>query len=255
VKLFFRKTGEGKPLIVIPGLLGASDNWMSTAKALAPKYAVYLLDMRNHGHSPHHPELTYPAMVQDVLEFMSDHEIPSTYLMGHSMGGKVAMALAMQYPMKVEKLVVVDIPPRPVVNPYFESIFKALQSLDTRSLQSRQEADSHLAKFIANPVIRSFLLKNLERVKEGGFRWRINLPVIVTYLPHIAEYVPIGEPYPGPALFIAGGESNYILPEDREEILKRFPRARIVTIPGAGHWVHFQAPQQFVEIVDSFLSE
>lgn len=255
MKLFFRKIGEGKPLIVIPGLLGASDNWMSTAKAFAPKYAVYLLDMRNHGHSPHHPELTYPAMVQDVLEFMSDHEIPTAYLTGHSMGGKVAMTLAMQYPMKVEKLVVVDIPPRPVVNPFFESIFKALQSLDVQSLHSRQEADAHLAKYIAVPAIRSFLLKNLERVKEGGFRWRINLPVIVEYLPHIAEYVPNGEPYPGPALFIAGGESNYILAEDREEILKRFPRAKIVTIPGAGHWVHFQAPRQFVEIVDTFLSE
>ncbi len=255
MKLFFRKVGEGKPLIVIPGLLGASDNWMSTAKAIAGKYAVYLLDMRNHGHSPHHPELTYPAMVQDVLEFMSDHDIPRAYVMGHSMGGKVAMTLAMQYPMKVEKLVVVDMPPRPVVNPFFESIFKALQSLDVQRLHSRQEADDHLAKFIANPVIRSFLLKNLERLTEGGFRWRINLPVIVHYLPHIAEYVPNGNPYQGPTLFIAGGESNYILPEDRDEILKRFPRARIVTIPGAGHWVHFQAPQQFVGILDAFLTE
>ncbi|RMF55674.1 MAG: alpha/beta fold hydrolase [Calditrichaeota bacterium] len=254
MKLFFREMGEGEPLLVIHGLLGSSDNWLSVGKKLAAHHHVYLLDMRNHGKSPHHPSFTYGDMVQDVLEFMSDLSLSKANFIGHSMGGKVVMTLALQYPLKIAKAVVADMAPKPVSNPFFPILFSAMEAIDPSKIHSRKEAEKLLANSIDNPVIRGFIIKNLERLPEGGFRWRINLGVIKQHLEHIAMYVPEGDPYPGEILFVAGGKSDYIREEDQPLFQKYFPAARVVRIPEAGHWVHFDAPEKFIQLVTNFLN-
>lgn len=255
MKLFARHLGSAhaRPVLIMHGLFGSSDNWMRIGKALGEKYSVYLLDLRNHGNSPHSETHTYPAMTEDVREFLNDHGIDQATLIGHSMGGKVAMLLAQQYPHKVQKLVVVDVAPKVYSTAFFEQLLSALLSLDLSRLRSRQDADAQLASRIPNSVIRNFLLKNLARDEEGRFYWRANLPVLYRSLREIGDTIPEGEPFTGPTLFIRGGNSPYIQPEDEPLLRSRFPTAEIVTIPGAGHWVHYEAPEAFLRVVDKFL--
>ncbi|HQH40250.1 MAG TPA: alpha/beta fold hydrolase [Bacteroidales bacterium] len=268
LKLFFRETGTGIPLVILHGLYGMSDNWLSVAKELGKHFRVILPDMRNHGRSPHDPEHTYQAMREDISLLFDDLKLNNAILLGHSMGGKTAMFFAARYPEKLSRLIVVDIAPGDLRNTprgkmhelQHRVIIDALLKLDTEHLQSRQEADRALSASIVSLPVRQFLLKNLHRRADGSFTWLVNLKTLSDNLSAILEGLHSGkdpqEKYPVeiPALFIKGELSHYILPEDEEEIRNLFPYSEVTVIQGAGHWVHAEQPEQFLAAVASFLS-
>ena len=245
--------GHGHPLIILHGLFGSLENWRTLSKTFSQSFQVFALDQRNHGRSPHSDVFNYRVMVEDVREFVQLHSLSPTHLLGHSMGGKTAMQFAVSYPEKVDKLIVVDIAPK-VYPPEHDAIFAALFSLDVRGLRSRQQADTALAGKIPDLALRQFLLKNLEREAPGGFRWRINLDAIHENYAEILKGLEGTGQFHHPTLFIRGGNSGYIHPEDLPAIKAIFPQAQLVTIPHTGHWVHAEAPQEFAGTVLNFLA-
>ncbi|NOY36965.1 MAG: alpha/beta fold hydrolase [Chlorobi bacterium] len=267
MKLYYRETGEGPALIIIHGLYGSSDNWMSIARKLSPYFHVYLIDQRNHGHSPHSDVHDYPSMCEDLAGFISEKNIVRPVILGHSMGGKTAMFYATCHPEEVSALVVVDISPRTYViredsGERFSGhrkIMEAILHLDTGKLTSRQEALKALEKDIPSERVRQFLLKNLYRDKDNRFRWRLNISALYHHLSDILkglEQDPLvaGKSFTGfPVLFIRGSHSTYIQDEDIKLISNIFPYAETVTIPDAGHWVHAEQPERFLKAVLSFL--
>lgn len=255
MKLFFREAGNGPPIIILHGLMGASDNWLTIAKQLSATNKVYSLDLRNHGRSPHSSDFDYAALSGDVREFIEDEEIQQPVLIGHSMGGKVAMTLALQYPLKIRKLVVVDIAPKKYKSGYFDALIGQLLALNVDQIRSRNEADMWLSSGIPEVGVRRFLLKNLVRGESGGFNWRPNLSVIHQSLPTITEGVAGQGVFEKPSLFIRGGKSKYIPDEDFENIKALFPASEFVTIENAGHWVHAEAPAAFLAAVSEFVRD
>lgn len=247
--------GEGEPLIILHGLFGSSDNWLSIARELESQYKVYLVDQRNHGDSPHSEEFTYAAMAADLKEFVEEHKIEGAVVMGHSMGGKTAMKFAVSYPDLLRKLVVVDIAPRyyPV---HHEVILEGLQSIDVDNLKSRRDADKALAEYVPELGVRQFLLKNLGRNNEGGYEWKINLPVINDQIENVGEALGEEKRFEKPVLFINGGKSGYIKKERDEALIQRiFPEATIETIAEAGHWVHAEKPDEVIAKVRTFIED
>jgi pimeloyl-ACP methyl ester carboxylesterase len=237
---------------LLHGLFGSSDNWHSIAARLEQSFHVFALDHRNHGRSPHSPEMDYPVMAADVDRFLAAQQIESALVIGHSMGGKTAMQLALHFPQRVQKLVVADMAPRAYA-PAHDKIFAALLALDLPQYQTRGQIEEALAPDIPNPVLRRFLLKNLGRGDAGQLFWKINLRDLARNYWHLREPVAGNVPYPGPALFIRGGKSKYLLPEDEPLIRQWFPAAQIQTIPEAGHWVHADQPAEFLRLVLNFL--
>ncbi len=252
MKLFARRMGQGPAIIFMHGLFGSSDNWTRIGRALPKDYSVFLLDLRNHGRSPHSPEFDYAVMASDVSEFILDHGLFDVTLVGHSMGGKVAMRMAQIFPLKIARLVVIDIAPKPYHSPFFKKVLDALVSLDVDAIRDRSEADRRLAKHLDDPALRGFLLKNLKR--EGDrFRWKVNLSAIQAHLDRLAEQTMDAAVFEKPALFIRGGKSDYVLDEDLRHIRKIFPHAEFITIPNAGHWIHADAPEQLIAGIREFL--
>jgi pimeloyl-ACP methyl ester carboxylesterase len=223
------------------------------SKVFSQSYQVFALDQRNHGRSPHSDVFNYRVMTEDLKEFLQQQRLASIHLLGHSMGGKTAMQFALTYPAMVEKLIVVDIAPK-AYPPGHDDIFAALFSLEVQDLRSRQEADAALARHLPDLALRQFLLKNLEREATGGFHWRINLEAIHKNYPELLKGLEGSGQFHHPTLFIRGGNSQYIHPEDLPTIKTIFPQAQLVTIPHAGHWVHAEAPQEFASIVLNFLA-
>jgi len=252
MNLNFKKFGSGAPVIILHGLFGSLDNWQTIAKQLAQTFAVYLLDQRNHGRSPHDDDMDYPTMAKDLKTFMEQRQLEASHLVGHSMGGKTAMQFALNYPQLVNKLVVVDIAPKTYPGQRHE-IFQALSEMDLDRLQSRKEADSLMSKRINDFGVRQFLLKNLTRKEGGGFRFKMNLPVIQQHYSDILAAIESSRIFGKPALFIKGGRSTHILPEDVVLIKKLFPNASIETIEKAGHWIHAEAPVAFLKLALGFL--
>jgi len=252
MKLHFRTLGEGTPQIIMHGVFGSSDNWQTVGKEFAKKFKVYLVDLRNHGKSPHSDEFNYPAMAKDVIEILDDEGISKAHILGHSMGGKVAMALATNYADRLEKLVVVDIAPKHYP-PHHEQIFNGFKSVDLLTIKSRKDADEQMAKTIPNMGVRQFILKNLDRDENGEFKWKLNLKVIEREAKLIGSSIDENAHFSGETLFIGGGKSDYIQREDHELILKHFPGASIETIEGAGHWVHAEKPKELHDVVINFL--
>ena len=250
MKLFFRQVGEkGQPLVILHGIFGSSDNWLSVAKVLSEHFRVFLLDQRNHGQSPRSEDFSYQEMAADLKEFLEDHDLEDPILVGHSMGGKTVMQFAIDYPVAFDKLVVVDIAPKfyPV---HHTGILQGLNTIDLPTLQTRQQADEILARYEDNPAVRQFLLKNLYRnATLGHFDWRINLPVITREIHGVGEELTTNKAIAKPVLFIKGSASNYILPEDFKDIQRIFPNAKLETIEGAGHWVQADKPKEFCEIL------
>lgn len=254
-KLYFRKMGSGRPLVILHGLFGSSDNWLSIGKALSEEYEVFLVDQRNHGQSFHSNDHNYEVLAQDLLAFLKDQKLAGSktkpILIGHSMGGKTAMTFALGHPDALEKLVVVDISPRGY-NVHHDSILDGLKSINLTDITTRKEADEVLAKSVPELGVRQFLLKNLARSGEG-FEWKLNLDALEKNLERIVEEVK-GEPAEIPALFMKGEHSNYIRDTDKLLISKLFPNSTVVTIHDAGHWVHAEQPEAFLETLKSFLS-
>lgn len=250
MKLFYKELGEGDPIVILHGVFGSSDNLLSPAKLLADEYKVYLLDQRNHGSSPHSQEFTYDDMASDLMEFLEAKKIRNPLIVGHSMGGKTVMNFAANYPDFEARYVVMDISPR-FYKRHHDEILDGLNSIDLESLESRQEADKILGEKVAELPVRQFLLKNLERT-DSGFRWRINLPVITDKIDNVGEGLSEDIVIDKPFLFIRGDQSNYIRERDEELIKKQFRDVKIVTIHGAGHWLHAEKPQEFAETIREF---
>lgn len=252
MKLHFRILGEGKPLIVLHGVFGSSDNWQTVGKEFAKHFKVYLVDARNHGKSPHSDDFNYDLMAEDVIELMDDERISGTHLLGHSMGGKVAMNIAIKYPGRVQNLIVVDIAPKHYP-PHHKQIFEGFRSVDLASLKSRKDADDQMAEVIANIGVRQFILKNLDRDADGKFKWKLNLDGIEKGANEVGHEIEGNVQFNDRTLFIAGGNSDYILESDRAHIHALFPKADIKRIEGTGHWVHAEKPNELKDMVLDFL--
>jgi len=245
--------GDGEPVILMHGIFGMLDNWHSFASQLSENHRVYTIDHRNHGRSPHSDEFSYELMVSDLDEFVSDQGLDSVHLVGHSMGGKVAMNYALRYPDKVKSLVVLDIgvkyyPPR------HDYIFQALSGMDLARFNSRNEIDEYLSDHIHSFPIRQFLIKNIKRDQNEGFSWKMNLAAIRKNYEKVTEWVPTGNSYSGRTLFVRGANSSFILMDDWPGIREIFPSAKLITIPGTGHWIHAEKPYELLKILRSFLS-
>ena len=252
MKLFFRKMGNGPPLLILHGLLGQSDNWMHVAKQLASHLCIYLLDLRNHGRSPHSDIFNFSVMVEDIYEFLTDLNLRRVNVLGHSMGGLTAMNFVSEYPHRVQKLIIIDIAPRPYAVLH-EDIIDGLLSIDLKTLKSRKEADNQLAHFIEKRDIRQFLLKNLYLDDRRRWSWRSNLPVISEKLPEIGKGLLRQNKFEKPVLFIRGGSSPYITDHDIALIKDIYPKAFIETIPNATHWLHSEKPKELVAIINNFI--
>ena len=255
MKLAFRKTGKGKPLFILHGLFGSSDNWQTLGKRFAGYFTVYFIDQRNHGHSTHSEVFNYSAMCEDLNELMDDEGIEKVLLLGHSMGGKTALQYTVTYPQKVEKSVVVDIGTKkyPVTNQF---VVDALDKFNPQNLSSRKEAEEILSKEIEDAATRQFLLKNLYRDAHQKLQWRFDFASIKNNLKNVGDATPLpAQPVALPVLFLKGEKSDYIFPSDIKLIQTMFPKARLEVISGAGHWVHADRPEAFFEAVLKFLLE
>ncbi|NML66500.1 alpha/beta fold hydrolase [Hymenobacter sp. RP-2-7] len=245
------------PLVLLHGLFGTLDNWQTLARRWVEEAGlrVVSVDLRNHGRSFHSPAHSYALMAQDVAALL-DHlalDPARLTLLGHSMGGKVAMTLALTQPARLAQLLVVDIAPRFSNMEHQDDIVAGLQAVDFTALQSRAQADAALAQHIRQPGVRQFLLKNLYRREDNSFAWRINLPVLAAELAAIGEEITSAQPFLKPTLFIRGGTSDYITAEDKlTGIPALFPNSQIATVPDAGHWVHAEKPQEVFELVRNF---
>jgi len=248
MKLFFREFGEGKPFIILHGLFGLSDNWVSIAKVLAQNYHVIIPDLRNHGQSPHSPVFNYDAMTSDIIELMDDLDLEQAVILGHSMGGKVAMQFALQNPELTEKLIVVDMSMRRFEGRQLHSdIIQAMMSIDFNTIESRTDVNRQLATTIHDERVRLFILKNLYRKTRYQLDWRLNLSDINQNIDYIFDGISSNTKYNGPALFIKGEKSDYILDSDIPKIVQCFPKAIFQTVSGAGHWVQADNPEGFLE--------
>jgi len=248
MKLFFRQFGEGKPFIILHGLFGLSDNWVSIAKILSQNFRVIIPDLRNHGQSPHSPVFNYDAMTSDVLELMDELDLNQAIILGHSMGGKVAMQFALQNPELVEKLIVVDMSMRRYDGRQLHSdIIQAMMSIDFNTIESRTEVNRQLATTIDDERVRLFILKNLYRKTRYQLDWRLNLSDINQNIDYVFDSISSNTHYNGPALFIKGEKSDYIQDSDLPKIIQYFPNATFQTVSGAGHWVQADNPEGFLE--------
>jgi esterase len=252
MQLYFQKFGAGFPLIILHGLFGSSDNWQPVARKLGEHFQIFAVDLRNHGRSPHDDAFNYEVMAGDLHEFMQTHSLEKIHLLGHSIGGKTAMHFALAHPGLLEKLIVVDIAPR-AYPPLHTAIFDALLPLDLTRFQTRDEISRALAPSIPDPAVRQFLLKNIGRDESGAFRWKMNLPVIHRNYDSLNGPIQTNSTFAKPTLFIRGSQSDYILDSDHEMIIRVFPVAKIVTIPNAGHWVHADAPEEFLNTLSAFI--
>ncbi len=261
MELYYRQTGHGKPLIVLHGLYGSSDNWHSIARALSDSFSVYTVDLRNHGNSPHDSVHNYAAMADDLYEFMNRLHVDKAVIIGHSMGGKVALRFGQEHAEKVERMIVVDIAPSgfdgnetPETISH-RNIIKSLLKVNPRTISSREEADHMLQSDIPSEKVRQFLLKNLKRGTSGGFYWNMNLQVLADHMDDIFEGVlPGSDVKEFPLLFIKGEKSGYIRPEDMEIIHRFYPWSVMTEIADAGHWVHAEQPEAFLKAVKAFIS-
>lgn len=249
-----RRQGEGPPVLILHGLLGSGRNWGAVATALADRHEVILPDLRNHGGSPWSEAMSYPLMAADLAALLDRLGLASAAVIGHSMGGKAAMTLALTAPERVRRLCIVDIAPV-AYPPGLETYVAAMQAIDPARLARRAEADAALAPAVPDPGIRAFLLQNLE-TRDGRLAWRPNLAALATAMPIIRGFpAPPSDtaPYAGPTLVVRGERSDYVLPEHEPAIRRLFPKAELRTVQGAGHWVHAERPQDFLATLRPWL--
>lgn len=258
MKLFFRKYGDGPPLIILHGLYGSSDNWVTIAGKISSHFTVYLPDLRNHGNSPHSDIHNYDSLSDDIIEFAQDQKLTKFFLAGHSMGGKAAAAFALKKPELLSGLIIIDIPVFPdsessgrAMNEHLE-ILQAILSADLQGTKKRDDIDAVLAVKIHSPAVRALIMKNLQRIPEGSFRWKINAGTLLKNLGEITGGLPAG--YTGtdqvtgfPVIVLKGEHSDYVSEKGFREITKLFPGAELRIIKKAGHWVHADNPEAVIK--------
>lgn len=253
MKLHSKIIGKGKPLLILHGFLGMSDNWKTLGNQFAEEgFEVHLIDQRNHGRSPHSEDFSYELMADDLNEYCQQHNLQKINLLGHSMGGKTAMLSATLFPELIDKLIVVDISPK-YYAPHHEDILEGLSFLSHQKLTSRKTADEELSAYVPEISVRQFLLKNLYWKEKNKLGFRMNLERLIKNKNNIGQALPPGAQYKGDTLFIKGGNSNYIGAEDKGLLQEHFPSSSLVCIENTGHWVHAEAREEFFEIVLKFL--
>lgn len=254
MQLNYKKVGGGEPLLILHGLFGSLDNWMSLAKKLGEHFEVFIIDARNHGQSPHSDEFNYQVMADDIYAFLMEHNIIDPIILGHSMGGKTAMQFAINYPTRLTQLIVVDIAPKsyPV---HHRKIIDGLFSLNFDLIRSRKAADEKLSQFVEEFSVRQFLLKNLYWKEKEKLAWRFNLPIIDQQIEIIGNELQKKRTFEKKTLFIRGEQSNYILESDFQDIKNTFTNATIETINNAGHWVHAEKPQEFLHLLKDHICD
>lgn len=253
--LFSSRFGETGPRVVfLHGLFGQGKNWTMVARALAPEARVTLLDLPNHGRSGWTDHFSYAEMADQVSDTMTAEDPEPYAVVGHSMGGKVAMALALRHPQQVSRLAVVDVSPVPTTQvSSFADFVRGMRALDLVGLPNRETADAELAAHVPEATVRGFLLQNLRR-DRGGWRWQMNLELLGDHLEDVGAWPAVDAPaYPGPVLWLAGANSTYVRRDYTPAMRALFPRAQLVTIKGAGHWVHSDQPAVFLAAVRTFL--
>jgi pimeloyl-ACP methyl ester carboxylesterase len=254
MKLFYRQFGNGEPLIILHGLFGMSDNWVSIGKLLAQSYRVIIPDLRNHGQSPHSSIFDYETMTADILELMEDLDLKSAIIMGHSMGGKVAMQFALQYPERTDKLIVVDMSMRQYDDREMQiDIIKAMRAINFEQVDSRNAVSELLKKSITDEKVRLFIMKNLYRKTREELDWRPSLNDIFRNIDNIFIEISSNNVFKGTSLFIQGADSDYITESDIPALLQHFPHAVYKVVSDAGHWVHADNPEEFLNQLISFL--
>jgi pimeloyl-ACP methyl ester carboxylesterase len=252
MQLHFEAAGQGEPLIILHGLFGSLENWRPMSKRLAEHFKVFALDQRNHGRSPHSFQMDYALMAEDVRDFLTAQSLKDACVLGHSMGGKTAMQLALSHPDLVRKLVIADMAPQRGFGRH-EKMIEGLRALDLARFETRKEIENALAPAVPDLSTRQFLLKNIARKTEGGFSWKIGLEEIHQNYGRLTEAIDSSAPFAKPALFIRGETSDYLLEGDWPSIQRLFPQAALRTIPGVGHLVHVENEQAFYELVTQFL--
>jgi pimeloyl-ACP methyl ester carboxylesterase len=251
--LYSKIEGSGKPLLILHGFLGMSDNWKTIGTQIGENgFQVHLLDLRNHGRSFHSDEFSYEVMAEDILAYCQFHRLKKIDMIGHSMGGKVAMFLATKYPTLIEKLIVADIGPK-YYKPHHQEIVAGLNAVDFSKKPERSDVDEILKKQIPDFGTRQFLMKSLFWKEPGQLAFRFNLAVFNQKIEEVGTALPDDLHFDKATLFIHGGNSRYILEEDKAAIIHHFPMATFKTIPNAGHWLHAEKPELFYKIAFHFL--
>jgi len=252
-ELYANIEGSGKPFIFLHGFLGMGDNWKTLGNKFAKNgFEVHLVDQRNHGRSFHADTFNYEVMAEDIKNYCDQHKLEKIILLGHSMGGKAAMLFAAKYPTMVSKLILADIAPK-IYPQHHQDILKGLSSLNFQKMESREDADVQLKKYIADVGVRQFLLKNLYRKTKDQFDLRMNLSVLIKNIDEVGGALPEEAKYNGEVLFLRGERSGYIEDLDMLQIQKHFPKAKLVTIPKSGHWLHAENPEAFFQEVMKFI--
>lgn len=259
MKLYSHKIGEGPPVLMLHGLFGMSDNWRTIGKMLTRKgFAVHLLDMRNHGRSPHMPTHTYQDMCDDLIIYLEQEKLSKVSIMGHSMGGKTAMFFGLLHPGKVKHLAVIDIAPASYAHhdPFRHSnIIKNLMAIDMTTHKSRQALTDEIQRRLNDSALAMFLGKSISRDTQANYKWKLNLPVLLKHLPDISaglEDLQSKAPSPVETLFVRGGHSDYIRPEHKLEMMTYFPKSEIVIVDNAGHWLHAEQPEKLASVLSTF---
>ena len=261
VELHHQVTGQGKPVILLHGMFGSLDNLGVIARGLEDQWQVHAIDQRNHGKSAHADTMSYPEMAEDILAYMDAQGLATVSVLGHSMGGKLAMQLALMAPERIDRIIVADISPVAYA-PRHDHVLEGLKAVDLTAVKSRQDADRALSEYVEEAGVRQFLLKNLVPVpadaqEQSGlrYRWRLNLPVLDRSYTALAA-APEGDgPFTGPVLFIKGADSAFIQTKHRDTIMRLFPRADMRIIEGTGHWLHVEKSDTFLALCRRFLAD
>lgn len=253
MKLNYKEIGTGKPCIILHGLFGMLDNWKTVGRKLSAHHHIYLVDQRNHGKSPHTEAFDYNLLAHDLLQFIETHNLDKPTIIGHSMGGKTVMEFCRQFPEYMDKAIIVDIAPKAYKGGH-EYIFEAILDVNVEAATSRKEVEQQLAPVITQPSVLAFLMKNLSRNPDGGYKWKANFKALYNNYDKILSNLPFAESgIDTEVLFIKGALSNYIQPEDEEIIHSIFTNATIEKVGNAGHWVHAQNPAKLLELIEAFV--
>lgn len=257
MKLFFREFGSGKPMIILHGLFGMSDNWVTLAKVFADqlKLRVIIPDQRNHGKSGHHPVFSYFAMVDDLAELSEELGIGSAVLLGHSMGGKVAMHFALDYPSAVDKLIVADISPVTYRTYRHAFLLEVMSAIEFGKFQTKKDVESEMLKHVPDQRLVNFMLKNVQNISRDRMGWKMNIDALKLNLEEVFRFQPSEGVFPKPVLWLKGEHSDYIQYEHQIQMYSMFPETTMKVIPDASHWLHADNPEAFTKEIFDWIKE